>query len=157
MGRRSVPLLPFALCALLPSVACTFEPASKAYALVTLRHDETRIQMVSIMEISRVEECETAFREFMAGFSTEGDSSEWRETERSCQPTIEPLYQRVMNKETFHATYLAFSPRSAWEYEGRIVLFGIPSAQAQEICHQIAKEVGERLSVEAECIQGTVG
>ena len=137
-------------------MAATFEPAPKAYALVTLKHDETRIQMVAIMEIPGEGECETAFQEFMNGFSEDG-SEGWRQTEKSCQPALEPLYQNVMSRGTFHATYLAFSPRNDWEYEGRIVLYGIPSAQAQEICNEIAKDLGERLDVEVECVQGTIG
>ena len=150
-------LLPFVVSALFSSGACNFERAPSAYALVTLKHDETRIQMVTIMEIPGENECDSAIQQFMNGFGGDGGSQGWRQTERSCQQTLEPLYQRVMNKETFHATYLAFSPRSTWEYEGRIVLYGIPSQQAQEICHDIAGEVGESLGVEVECIEGTIG
>lgn len=152
-----MPLLPFVVSALFTSGGCNLEPAPKAYALVTVKHDETRIQMVAIMEISSTDECETAYAQFMEGFSGDEGSQGWRQTENSCQQALEPLYQKVMNRETFHATYLAFSPRNDWEYEGRIVLYGIPSSQAQEICHQIAQEIGERLDVEAECVQGTVG
>jgi len=133
------------------------EPAPKAYALVTLKHDETRIQMVTIMEIPGENECETAFQEFMNGFTAEDGSQGWRQTETSCQQALEPLYQPVMSRGTFHATYLAFSPKNDWDYEGRIVLYGIPSSQAREICDQIAKELAARLEVEVECIQGTVG
>jgi hypothetical protein len=67
------------------------------------------------------------------------------------------MYQKVMNRETFHATYLAFTPKDEFEYEGRIVLYGIPSSQAQEICNGIARDVGQKLGVDAQCVQGTVG
>jgi len=53
--------------------------------------------------------------------------------------------------------YLAFSPKDTFEFEGRLVLYGIPSSQAQEICQSIARDVGTRLGVDAECFQGTVG
>ncbi len=154
---RSCPILPwlFLLAALVGSAAC--EPAPKAYALVTLKHDETRIQMVAIMEIPGENQCDTAFQQFMTGFTGEEGSQGWRQTETSCQPILEPLYQNVMNRGTFHATYMAFSPRNDWDYEGRVVLYGIPSSQAQEVCQQIAKEMGEKLEVEVECVQGTVG
>jgi hypothetical protein len=144
-----------ALSTLLGSGSC--EPSPKAYALVTLKHAETRIQMVTIMEIPSENECESAFQEFMKGFASDSGSEGWSQTERSCQQNLEPMYQKVMNRETFHATYLAFSPRNTFDYEGRIVLYGIPSSEAQEICHKIAEDVGERLGVTAECVQGTVG
>jgi hypothetical protein len=145
-----------AVSAMLLSGAC--EKAPPAYALLTLKHDETRIQMVTIMEVPSTDLCEKAFQEFMEGYSAEGGGGEgWRETERSCQQILEPLYQGVMNRETFHATYLAFSPKGSFEFEGRLVLYGIPSPQAQEICESIARDVGTRLGVDAECFQGTVG
>ena len=123
--------------------------------MINLKHDETRIQMYTIMAIPSENECESAVREFMAGFTADGGSEGWRETERNCQLT--PMYPMVMNRETFPTTYLAFTPKEAFEYEGRIVLYGVPSSQAQEICNDIAKDVGEKLGVEAECVQGTVG
>jgi hypothetical protein len=156
-GRNAPRPSLFAFVALVGSAACNFEPAPKAYALVTVKHDESSLRMVAIMEIPGESECDTATREFMKGFAGEGGSQGWHQTETACQPTLEPLYQSVMNRETFHATYMAFSPRNDWEYEGRIVLYGISSSQAQEVCHQIAKEMGERLEVEVECVQGTVG
>jgi hypothetical protein len=146
-----------ALCTFFGASACDFEPAPKAYAQMNLKHDETRIQMYTIMEIPGETECDQAFREFMEGFTSDGGSEGWRETERNCQLTLDPMYQKVMNRETFHATYLAFTPKDEFEYEGRIVLYGIPSSQAQEICNGIARDVGQKLGVDAQCVQGTVG
>lgn len=122
-----------------------------------MKHDQSRIQMVAIMEIPGTGACEAAFGEFLEAYAESGGTEGWRETERSCQEVLEPLYQPVMKRETFHATYLAFSPKETFDYEGRVVLYGIPSSQAQEICQQIASEVGKRLGVDAECVQGTVG
>lgn len=153
--RGPVALLPFALTTVLGSGACETPPP--AYALVTMKHAETRIQMVTIMEIPGANACEAAIQEFMEGFASEGDTDGWSRTESSCQELLEPMYQKVMNRETFHATYLAFSPKNDFDYEGRIVLYGIPSSQAQEICNKIAADVGEKLGVTAECMQGTVG
>jgi hypothetical protein len=148
-------LWPLALATVLGSAAC--EPTPKAYAQINLKHAETRIQMYTIMVIPSINDCDVAFKEFMKGFTSESGSRGWAETERNCRPTLDPMYQKVMNKETFHATYLAFTPKGHFDYEGRIVLYGIPSSQAQEICNGIAKEVGEKLDVNAECVQGTVG
>jgi hypothetical protein len=133
------------------------EEGPPTYALVTLRHDETRIQMVAIMETGSEAQCNVAIRAYMAGFQEDPSSSEWRQTERSCKQTLDDIYQRVMRKEKFHATYIAFSPMDDWEYESRIVLFGIPSTQAQEVCQQVAREIGTRYGVQTECIQGTIG
>ncbi len=157
MRRRGpVWIFPLALSTLAASGGCNFEPAPKAYALVTLKHAETRIQMVTIMEIPDANVCEPAIQEFMEGFTSEGAEG-WSRTESACQQTLEPMYQKVMNRETFHATYLAFGPKDDFEYEGRLVLYGIPSSQAQEICKGIAEDVGKKLGVEAHCVQGTVG
>lgn len=144
------------------TIACTGtsreEPKGPpTYAMVTLRHDATHIQMVGLMETFSDAQCDAAIREYMAGFEADPSAVEWRETERSCQQNIADIYQRVMRKEVFHATYIAFSPASRWDYEARIVLFGIPSTQAQEICQQVAKDVRNRYGVQTECIQGTIG
>jgi hypothetical protein len=156
-SKRRAWVMPFVVSAALSSSACKFEKTPPAYALITLKHDETRIQMVTILEVPSTDLCESAFREFMEGYATEGGGEGWRETERSCQQILEPLYQGVMNRETFHATYLAFSPKGGFDFEGRLVLYGIPSSQAHEICQEIAGEVGDRLGVNAECVQGTIG
>jgi hypothetical protein len=150
-------VLPLAFGIFLSSGGCNLEAPPKAYAQINLKHAETRIQMYTIMVIPSASQCETAFKEFMNGFTSEGGSEGWAETERSCQETLDPMYERVMNRETFHATYLAFTPKDEFEYEGRIVLYGIPSSQAQEICNGIAKDVGEKLGVDAQCVQGTIG
>jgi hypothetical protein len=149
--------LPLAFFIVVGSVACNFEAPPKAYAQINLKHAETRIQMYIIMAIPSASHCESAFKEFMDGFTGEGGSEGWAETERSCQEVLDPMYQKVMNRETFHATYLAFTPKDEFQYEGRIVLYGIPSSQAQEICNNIAKDVGAKLGVDAHCVQGTVG
>jgi hypothetical protein len=144
-----------ALSTLLGSVACEERP--RAYAQINLKHDETRIQMYTILELPSESDCEPAFKEFMGGFTSDSASEGWRETERSCDLTLDPMYQNVMDRGTFHATYLAFKPTGNFEYEGRLVLYGIPSSQAQEICNDIAADVGKKLGVDAECIQGTIG
>jgi hypothetical protein len=137
-----MPLLPFVVSALFTSGGCNLEPAPKAYALVTVKHDETRIQMVAIMEISSTDECETAYAQFMERLQRRRGSVGWRQTEEFLPADPRAFYQKVMNRETFHATYLVFSPRNDWEMEGRIVLYGIPSSQAQEICHRSRKRSG---------------
>ena len=139
------------------AVACNFESPPKAYAQINLKHAETRIQMYTIVAIPSASECDSAFKEFMDGFTSGEGAEGWTETERSCQEVLDPMYQKVMNRETFHATYLAFTPKDEFQYEGRIVLYGIASSQAQEICNGIAKDVGAKLGVDARCVQGTVG
>jgi Prokaryotic cytochrome b561 len=159
MVPKPVGALAFSVVAVaLSSSGCkAVEEGPPTYALVTMRHDETRIQMVTIMTTFSEAQCNAAIREYMAGFESDPSSGEWRQTERSCRQQIESLYERVMRKEKFHATYIAFSPKNSWEYEARIVLYGIPSTQAQEICQQVAREVGNRYQVDAECNQGTIG
>jgi hypothetical protein len=137
------------------SVACERGPST--YALLTMRHDETRINVVAVMELSSEAECAVASQEFSKGFLEGDELREWRETERACQQELEPIYQRVMNKEKFHATYLILSPKHTWKYETRLVLFGVPSSQAQPVCEQMAKDMEEDLEAEAECVQGTIG
>lgn len=74
-------------------------------------------------------------------------------------PTAASRVEHCLSANVFrrhHATYLAFSPRKNWEYEGRIVFYGIPSSQAQEICHQIERN-GRAPGRRSGLLQGTVG
>lgn len=151
---RTILVLLVAITAL-SSMAC--EPGPKTYALLTLKHAATRIQIVTVMEVESEPECDVASRAFSKGFLEGAGSGEWRETERTCQQELEPIYQRVMNKEKFHATYLILHPKGEWRYEARIVLFGVPSSEAQPVCQQLAKAMKEELEAEAECVQGTIG
>ena len=147
--------LPLLVLGLLSSLSCEKGPST--YALITVRHDATRIQFVAGMETSSQSECETPAREISKGFFEGAESGEWRETERSCKQVLEPIYQRVMNKEKFHATYLILSPKGAWEWEARMVIFGVASSEAQPVCEKLAKEMEKDLEAEAECVQGSIG
>jgi hypothetical protein len=143
------------LMALMASMAC--EQGPPTYALLTMKHDATRIQIVTVMKVWSEAECEAASREFVKGFLEGANPGEWRETERTCQQVLEPIYQRVMNKEKFHATYLILRPKGQWKYESRIVIFGVPSSEAQPVCEKLSKEMEKDLEAEAECVQGTIG
>lgn len=130
------------------------------YAFVSLRHDASRIRMVTLMETYGAGSCELAIEQFLESFhegEDQDDAEQWRETERSCKQTLEELYQRVLNKEQFHATYLVLSARDDLVHDMRIVLFGIPATEAQDVCELIARDMAKRLTVKAQCIQGTVG
>jgi hypothetical protein len=122
-----------------------------------MKHDATRIQLVTVMEVSSETECKVASDEFNKGFLEGAPPGEWRETERSCSQALEPIYQRVMNKEKFHATYLIVSPKGDWNWEARLVIFGVPSSEAQPVCEQLSKDMEEDLGAAAECVQGTIG
>lgn len=152
-----IPKTPLLLVVLtvLSSIACEQGPST--YALLTMKHDATRIQIVTVMKVWSEAECEAAARAFIKGFLEGTPSGEWRETERACQQVLEPIYQRVMDKEKFHATYMILRPKGQWEYESRIVIFGVPSSEAQPVCEKLSKEMEKELEATAECVQGTIG
>lgn len=128
------------------------------YALVRLRHAESRVEMVTMMETFGAEMCQAAVREFTnTVFANPADMEGWKETERDCRENIRPLYQRIFNDEPVHATYLKITVKEGWEYESRIVLYGIPASQAQPACQAIASDLETKLQARAECIQGTEG
>ena len=148
------------LCALATS-ACQSIGDSKPdepenYALLRLRHAETRIEMLTIMQTYGQAQCNEALAEFTKAVYAEGEMEGWRETERSCDLELKPLHQRVFNNEQVHATYLRIAVREGWDYESRIILYGIPSAQAQEVCGMIAQDLQKKLQATTECVQGTV-
>lgn len=157
MNRKLlVPSLGIAVLALGACGLLDGEKGPPTYALVQLRHDATRIQMVTLMKTYSEPECNAAIEEYMNSFF-EGDTEGWRQTERSCRQTLEELYQRVFNKEQFHATYVILSAKEDPDYDARVVLFGIPSSQAQQICEKVARDIERRMKVDAECVQGTIG
>jgi hypothetical protein len=147
--------LPLVVLTVLSSMAC--EQGPPTYALLTMKHDATRIQIVTVMKVWSETECEAAAREFVKGFLEGAPSGEWRETERACHQVLEPIYQRVMDKEKFHATYLILRPKGQWKYESRIVIFGVPSSEAQPVCEKLSKDMEKELEAEAECVQGSIG
>ena len=150
-----LPLFGLTVLFLMASMAC--EQGPPTYALLTMKHDATRIQIVTVMKVWSESECEVASREFSKGFLEGSTPGEWRETERSCQQVLEPIYQRVMNNEKFHATYLILRPKGDWRYESRVVIFGVPSSEAQPVCEKLSKEMEKELQASAECVQGTIG
>ena len=127
------------------------------YALVRLRH-ESRVEMLTLMKTFGEGACDAAIAEFLKGvYSNAEDMEGWKETERDCRESIKPLYVQMFNDEPVHATYLKLSVRGAWEYESRIVLYGVPASQALPVCEAMARSIKDSLSVSAECILGTEG
>jgi hypothetical protein len=128
------------------------------YALVRLRHAESRVEMLTLMETFGAPMCQAALREFTAAvFENPADMEGWKETERDCQEMIKPLYQQIFNDEPVHATYLKITVKEGWEYESRIVLYGIPASQALPACEAIARALQGKLQARAQCVQGTEG
>ena len=122
-----------------------------------MRH-ETRVEMLTIMKTFGEGGCEAAISEFLSGVYEDEDAMEgWRETERDCQEIIKPLYVRIFNDERVHATYLKLSVKGSWQYEARLVIYGVSSSQAMPVCEQMARAIEDTLSASAECIQGTEG
>lgn len=127
------------------------------YALVRLRH-ESRVEMLTLMETYGEGACDAAIAEFLEGvYENEEDMEGWKETERDCRANIKPLYVQMFNDEPVHATYLKLSLRGSWEYESRIVLYGVPASQALPVCEAMARSIKSSLSASAECILGTEG
>jgi len=164
MVIRSTTLLLLLAAILFPSIACNFDVAEQkpegppVYALLRLRHPATRIEMLTIMETFGEGTCEVALREFTrAIYENETDMEGWKETERDCREDLTPLHQRIFNDERVHATYLKITVRENWDYESRMVLYGIPSSQAQEVCQEIGRELERQLQARTECVQGTEG
>ena len=157
MSRKTILCLLVFAC--LAPIACELlqDKGPPIYALVRMRHDASRVELLTLMETFGDTGCDVAIEQFMAGFYEDDDNEEWRRSERNCLTELEPLYQQAFNKEQFHATYLIIEPEAAWEYEARILLFGIPSSQAQEVCASVAKDIGSRFQVKTECVQGTIG
>lgn len=149
---------------LFPTMACNFEIAESkpegppVYALLRLRLPATRIEMLTMMETFGDGMCNVALEEFTrAVYENEADMQGWKETERDCREVLTPLHQRIFNDERVHATYLKVTVKEDWDYESRIVLYGIPSSQAQEVCQEIGRELQTKLRARTECVQGTEG
>ena len=128
------------------------------YALLRLRHAETHFEMLIMMKTFGEGMCEAALSEFTrAIYENEADMEGWKETERDCREVLKSLYTKIFNDEQVHATYLTITVREGWDYESRIVLYGIPASQAQSVCQQIARDLQRKLKARTDCIQGTEG
>ena len=128
------------------------------YALLRLRHMETRVEMLIMMETFGEGMCQAALREFTSAiYENEADMQGWKETERDCREALKPLFTRIFNDEQVHATYLKITVKEGWDYESRIVLYGIPASQAQPVCLEIARDLQGKLHARTECVQGTEG
>ena len=93
------------------------------YALLRLRHIETHVEMLIMMETFGEGMCQAALREFTSAiYENEADMEGWKETERDCREALKPLYTRIFNDEQVHATYLKITVKEDWDYESRIVL-----------------------------------
>lgn len=148
---------------LVVAVACNIPIAQRkpdgppTYALVRLRH-ETRVEMLTLMQTYGEGACEVAIAEFLKGvYSNEEDMEGWKETERDCRENLKPLYVKMFNDEPVHATYLKLAMRGSWDYESRIVLYGVPASQALPVCEAMARSMKGTLNASAECILGTEG
>lgn len=127
------------------------------YAVVRLRH-ETRVEMLTLMETYGEGACDVAISEFTSAvFENPADMEGWRETERDCRDTLSPLNTRIFNNEQVHATYLKIAVKEAWEYESRIIIYGVPASQALPVCEEMAKSLQTTLQATAECVKGTEG
>ena len=113
--------------------------------------------MLTIMKTFGEGVCEASIAEFLSGVYEEGAMEGWRETERDCREVLKPLYVKIFNDEPVHATYLKLTVRGSWQYESRIVIYGVSSSQAMPVCEQMARSLEDSLGVHAECIQGTEG
>ena len=146
---------------LVGSAACNI-PGKKPdgppiYALLRLRHPETHVEMLIMMETFGAGTCEAALSEFTrAIYENEDDMEGWKETERDCREALKPLYTRIFNDEQVHATYLKITVKKAGTT--RVVsLYGIPASQAQPVCQETARDLQGKLQARAECVQGTEG
>ena len=144
--------------------ACNIDVSQKKpdgppiYALLRLRHTETRVEMLTMMETFGEGACQAALDEFTSAvYENEDDMQGWKENERDCREVLKPLYTRIFNDEQVHATYLKITVKEGWDYESRIVLYGIPASQAQPICEEIALDLQGKLQARTECVQGTEG
>ena len=91
------------------------------YALLRLRHTETRFEMLIMMKTFGEGMCEAALSEFTrAIYENEADMEGWKETERDCREVLKSLYTKIFNDEQVHATYLTITVREGWDYESRI-------------------------------------
>jgi hypothetical protein len=115
-----------------------------------------KVELVTFIKAYGDEDCQTASEAFIKGF-VEGSDEGWSQTEKTCKKTLNDLYQRVFNNEQIHATYIRIKEGGAWGYDSRIVLYGVPSSQALDVCEQVAADVKRRFKADVECVQGTVG
>jgi hypothetical protein len=114
--------------------------------------------MLTMMETFGEGMCDVALGEFTrAVYENEAEMEGWRETERDCREALSPLHEKIFRDEQVHATYLKITVKEDWQFESRIVLYGIPSSQALEVCQEIGRELQNTLHARTECKQGTEG
>lgn len=151
IGLFSISVLWLSVC----DMAST-EVTDPTYAEIRYSHDPTKIEMVCFIETRNEADCKKASLEFTDGFM-EGPHEGWQETRNSCTKTLNDLYERVFNDEQIHATYIKLDRSGGWDYDARLILYGLPSSSAQQACEKVAKQLEKRFQADVECVQGTVG
>lgn len=134
--------------------ACT--ASEPTYAEIRFMHNVANVELVTFIETHDDEDCRRASETFVKDFM-KGSDEGWAQTEKTCTKTLNELYQKVFNNEQIHATYIRVREGGSWGYESRIILYGVPSSQALEVCEQVAANVKSTFKADVKCVQGTVG
>jgi hypothetical protein len=53
-----------------------------------------------------------------------------------CKTDLEPRYRRLFDNAAIHSTYISFTRGSAYERNGRMVIFGLTADEGDAICEQ---------------------
>jgi hypothetical protein len=152
LSKGSVALLLLAVIGLGACQAIT-ELTEPTYAEIRFVHSQAKIELVTFIKTYGEESCREVSEQFIKDFMG-GSGEGWSQTEKTCKKTLNELYQRVFNNEQIHATYIRIKE---WGYDSRIVLYGVASSQALQVCEQIAADVEKTFNAEVDCVEGTVG
>jgi hypothetical protein len=70
-----------------------------------------------------------------------------------CKTELEPRYQRLFENTAIHSTYISFTHGSAYERDGRMVIFGLTADEGDAICEQTRSRFGSNYSGTIECVR----
>ena len=70
-----------------------------------------------------------------------------------CKTELEPRYQRLFDNTAIHSTYISFTRGSAYERDGRMVIFGLTADEGDAICEQTRSRFGSNYSGTIACVR----
>jgi hypothetical protein len=69
-----------------------------------------------------------------------------------CKTELEPRYQRLFENTAIHSTYISFTRGSAYERDGRMVIFGLTADEGDAVCEQTRSRFSANYSGTIQCV-----
>lgn len=155
MKGRVLRLLLVALL-MLGTTACLFEK-EPTYAEFRIRDKHDRIELLGFARLDSPEDCETRRQLVLEKFTRNCKGCD-AEYVGHCMSTMPERYAKLFDNVQIHATYLIFERgRDRDERDARMVIFGVPSSLAVQICPKVRERYKSTYSGTVSCVQGTVG